>query len=108
LRVALDGLAEREGAVEGGDTVGNLLVGRDRCNRGADGVQAGARISLGADEELHPGSRRSGVRNVDGGDHGLIDAVVARVADDADDLTPGRALRRDRLVAHMSRQSGNA
>jgi hypothetical protein len=55
LCVALDGLAEREGAVEGGDTVGNLLVRRDRCNRGADRVQAGERISLGADEELRPG-----------------------------------------------------
>jgi len=44
LGVALDGLAEGDGAVEGGDAVGDLLVGSDGCNRGADGVQAGERI----------------------------------------------------------------
>jgi hypothetical protein len=29
-----------------------LLVGSDGCNRGADGVQVGERIALGADEEV--------------------------------------------------------
>jgi hypothetical protein len=64
LRVALDGLAEGEGAVEGGGAVGDLLVESDGCNNGADGVQAGERITLGADEELRPGRHHSGVRNV--------------------------------------------
>ena len=108
LCIALDGFAEGEGAVEGGGAVGDLLVGSDGCNSGADGVQARERIALSADEELRVSRNQSGVRNVDGGDDGLIDAVVARIADDADDLTPGRALDRDRLVAHMTRQSRNA
>ena len=56
----------------------------------ADGVQAGERIALGADEELRVSLNQGGVRHVDGGGDGLIDAVVARIADDADDLTPGR------------------
>src|ERR1700722_13862873 len=108
LRVALDGLGEREGAVEGRDAVRDLLVGSDGCNRGADGVQAGERIALRADEELRPGLHRGSVRNVDGGDNGLVDAVVARIAYDADDLTPRGALRRDGLVDFMSCETGNA
>jgi hypothetical protein len=44
LCVALDGFAEGEGAVEGGGAVGDLLVGSDGCNSGADGVQAGERM----------------------------------------------------------------
>src|SRR3984957_14983799 len=47
LWVALDGFVQSEGAF------GDLLVGSDGCDRGADGVQAGERIALGADEELH-------------------------------------------------------
>src|SRR6202167_6098034 len=88
LCVALDGFVQGEG------TVGDLLVGGDGCDRGADGVQVGERIALGADEELHVFPHQGGVRKVDGGDDGETDAVVARIADDADDLTPGGALRR--------------
>ena len=108
LCVALDGLGEREGAVEVRDAARDLLVRRDRCNRGADGVQAGERIALRADEELRPGPHQGGVRKVDGGDDGAIDAVVARIADDADDLTPGGALRRTGREAILKGESGNA
>jgi hypothetical protein len=79
----LDGFVQGEGAV------GDLLVGSDGSDRGADGVQVGERIALGADEELHVLPYQGGVRKVDGGDDGETDAVVARIADDADDLTPG-------------------
>src|ERR1700723_225946 len=71
LCIALDGFAEGEGAVEGGGAVGDLLVGSDGCNSGADGVQARERIALSADEELRVSRNQSGVRNVDGGGHGL-------------------------------------
>ena len=86
----------------------DLLVGRDGCNRGADGVQVGERIALGADEEVHVLPHQGGVRKVDGGDDGAIDAVVARIADDADDLTPGGALRRTGREAILKGESGNA
>jgi hypothetical protein len=46
LRIALDGFAESEGAVEG--AVGDLLIGSDGCDGGTDGVQVGERIALGA------------------------------------------------------------
>ena len=85
------------------ETLFEICWRRDRCNRGADEVKAGERIYLGAAEELYPGPRRSSVRNVNGGAHRLIHAVVARIADDADDLAPGRALCRDHLIAHLSR-----
>ena len=88
--------------------VGDLLVGSDGCDSGADGVQVGERIALGADEELHVGQHHGGVRKVDGGDDGTIDAVVARIADNADDLTPGGALRRGDLVAILRCETGNA
>ena len=106
LCVALDGFVEGEGAVEG--AVGDLLVGSDGCDSGAHGVQVGERIALGADEELHVGRYHGGVRKVDGGDDGAIDAVVARIADNADDLTPGGALRRDDLEAILRCETGNA
>ena len=88
LCVALDGFVQGEGPV------GDLLVGSDGRDCGADGVQVGERITLSADEELHVLPHHGGVRKVDGGDDGAIDSVVARIADDADDLTPGGALRR--------------
>src|ERR1700728_3649326 len=106
LFVALDGFVESEGAVEG--AARDLLVGSDGCDGGADGVQAGERIALGADEELNVVRHHGGVRNVDGGDDGAIDSVVARIADDADDLTPGGALRRGGRVATLTCESGNA
>ena len=87
--------------------VRDLLVGSDGCDRGADGVQVGERIALGADEELHVGQHHGGVRNVDGGDDGAIEAIVARIADDADDLTPGGALRGGHLVAIPRRKTRN-
>ena len=49
-------------------------------------------ITLSADEELHVLPHHGGVGKVDGGDDGAIDSVVARIADDADDLTPGGAV----------------
>ena len=79
--------------------VGDLLVGSDGCDSGLDGVQVGERIALGADEELHVGHHHGGIREVDGGDDRAIDAIVARIADNADDLTPGGALRRGDLIA---------
>src|SRR5882757_2696903 len=93
LCVALDGFVEGEGAVE--VAVGYLLVGSDGGNSGAQGVEVGERIALGADEELHVGRYQDSVRKVDGGHDRTIDAVVARIADNADDLTPGGALCRD-------------
>src|SRR5580658_8825991 len=106
LCVALDGFVEGEGAVEAAG--GDLLVGGDGCDSGADGVEVGERIALRADEELHVGPHQGGVRKVDGGDDGAIDAVVARIADDADDLTPGGALRRTGREAILKGENGNA
>src|SRR3984957_3496862 len=106
LFVALDGFVESEGAVEG--AARDLLVGSDGCDGGADGVQAGERIALGADEELHVVRHHGGVRNVDSGDDRAIDSVVARIADDADDLTPGGACGRGGRVAALTCESGNA
>src|SRR5215469_5466814 len=103
LCVALDGLAERECG-----SIGNLLVGGDGCYCGADGAQRGERIALSADKELHEGGHHGGVRKVDGGDDGAINAVVARIADDADDLTPSGALRRGNLVTIPACETGNA
>ena len=108
LRVALDALAEGEGAIEAGAAVGDLLVGSNGCNRGADGVQVCERIALGADEELHVFPHQGGVRKVDGGDDRAIDAVIARIADDADDLTPCGALRRSDREAILQGETSNA
>ena len=102
LCVVLNGFVQGEGAV------GDLLVGSDGCDRGADGVQVGERIALSADEELHVLPHQGGVRKVDGGNDGAIDTVVARIADDADDLTPGGALRRTGREAILKGESGNA
>jgi hypothetical protein len=101
LCVALDGFVEGECAV------GDLLVGSDGCDSSADGVQVGERIALGADEELHVGQHHGGVRKVDGADDGAVEAIVARVADDADDLTPSGALRRGGREAILC-ENGNA
>ena len=106
LCVALDGFDEGEGAVEG--AVGDLLVGGDGCDTGAEGVQVGERIALGADEELNVVRYHGGVRNVDGRDDGAIDAVVARIAGYADDPTPGGALGRANRVAIPRCETGNA
>lgn len=73
-----------------------------------DGVQVGERIALGANEELHVRRHHGGVRKVDGGDDGAIDVVVARSADDADDLTRGGALRRGGLEVILTCEIGNA
>jgi hypothetical protein len=108
LRIALDGFAEGKGAVERRDAVRYLLVRCDGCDRGADGVQAGERVGLGADEDLHEGLHQGGVGKVDGGDDGTINAVVAGIADDTDDLTPGGALRRSDLIAIPRCEIGNA
>jgi hypothetical protein len=51
-------------------------------------MQAGERVALGANEELKVVRHYGGIRNVDGGDDGALDSVVARIADDADDLAP--------------------
>ena len=88
--------------------VGDLLVGSDGCDSGAHGVQVGERIALGADEELHVGRYHDGVRKVDGGEDRTIDAVVARIADNADDLTPGGALWGDGRPAILMCETGNA
>src|SRR5450432_2379617 len=93
LCVALEGLLEGKGAV------GALLVGSDGCDSDTDGLQVGERIALGSDEERRVGLHDGGVRNVDGGDDRVIEAIVARIADHADDLTPGGALRRGDAVA---------
>ena len=106
LRVALDGFVEGEGAVEA--TGGDLLVGSDGCDSRAYGLQVGKRIALGADEKLRVGLDHGGVRDVDGGDDRAIEAVVARIADHADDVTPGGALRRCDLVAILRFEPGNA
>src|ERR1700683_4683421 len=84
------------------------LIGSDRCDRGADGVQVRERIALGADEELRALPHQGGVRKVDGGDDGATDAVVARIADDANDLTPGGALRRTGRELILKGESWNA
>jgi len=102
LCVALDGFVQGEGAV------GDLLVGSDGCDRGADGLQVGERIALGADEELNVLPHQGGVGKVDGGDDGETDAVVARIADDADDLAPGGALRRTGRELILKGESWNA
>ena len=106
LCVMLDGFVEGEGAVK--RAVGDLLVGSDGCDSGLNGAQVGARIALGADEELHVRHHHGGKRKVDGGDDRAIDAIVARIADNADDLTPGNALRRGDLIAIPGREIGNA
>jgi hypothetical protein len=49
---------------------GDLLVGSDGCDSGADGVEVGERVALGADEELHERLHHGGVRKVDAGDEG--------------------------------------
>src|SRR5256885_15850169 len=77
-------------------------------DRGADGVQVDERITLSADEEVHVLPHHGGVRKVDGGDDGAIDSVVARIADDADDLTPGGALRRTGREVILKVETGNA
>src|ERR1700755_3100174 len=60
LGSAFDGFAEGEGAVEGPGyhsiityAVGDLLVGSDGCDDGANGLQVGERRALGTDEALH-------------------------------------------------------
>jgi hypothetical protein len=91
LRIAFDGL------VQGIDTVGDLLVGRYGGDGGADGMQIGERLALGADEELRVRHQECRVRDVDSGRDRPIDAVVARIADDARDFAPAGGLRGDRV-----------
>ena len=88
--------------------VGYLLVGSDGCDSDADRLKVRERIALGADEELRVGQQQAGIWKVDRGNHGMIEAVVARIADYADDLTPGGALRGGDLVAIPSCKTGNA
>ena len=71
-------------------------------------MQVGERIALGVDEELHVLPHQGGVRKVDGGDDGETDAVVARIADDADDLMLGGALRRTGRELILKGESWNA
>src|SRR5947207_14212158 len=82
LFVALEGFVEGESAIE--TAGGDLLVGSDGCDGGADGVQIGERIALSADEELRVRQHHGGVRKVDCGDDGTIEAIVSRIVDDAD------------------------
>ena len=46
--------------------------------------------------------------NADGGDDGAINAIITRIADDADDLTPGGTLCRDGRVAILTCETRNA
>src|SRR5579863_5173842 len=84
------------------------MVGSGRCDSGADGLDVTGRIALGANQELRVGEHHGGVWNVNGGGDRAINAVVARIADDADDLTRGGALRRGDLIVILRRETGNA
>src|SRR5450432_3677414 len=106
LCVARDGFIECKSAVE--TAVGERLAGSDGRDSGTDGLQISERIALGADKELRVGPHQSSVWKVDGGGDGVIEAVIARIADHADDLTPGGALRRGDLVLIPSYETGNA
>jgi hypothetical protein len=82
LRITLEGFAESGGAF------GDLLIGSNRSDCGANGVQVGKRIALGADEELRVGRHQRGVWDIDRRLDGSAETVVAAIADDADDLAP--------------------
>ena len=102
LRVALDRLVQGVGAV------GDLLIGGDRGDCRTDIMQIGERLALGADEELGVRHHERCVRDVDSGCDRPIDAVVTRVADDADNLAPAGGLRGDRVERADGMQSCDA
>jgi hypothetical protein len=106
LRIARDGFIQGKSAVE--TAVGERLAGSDGSDCGADGLQVSKRIALGADEILRIGPHHRSLWNVDGGSHGALKAVIARIANHADDLTPASALRRGDLVLIPNYQTGNA
>ena len=89
MGVALDGFVESE------DAVGGLLIVRDGGDGEANGVKIGERVTLSAYLELDVGRHERGIGQVDSGLDRLIDAIIACVANHADDLAPIRTLRGD-------------
>jgi hypothetical protein len=105
LCIARDGFIQGNCAVE--TAVGERLAGSDRCDSSTDGLKVSERIALGADQLLRVGPHHGCVWNVDGGGHGALKAVIARIANHAEDLAPGSALRRGDLVLILRYQIGN-
>src|SRR5882672_7586587 len=82
-----------------------LLVRIHRMNLFADSAEHGERRDSGSNEDLGPNRHPDRVRKIHGGFGGIAQAVVARIADDANHLkptvAPGNSERKRRLAFQL-------
>src|SRR5712664_3060212 len=92
-------------AIEIANISDGLLVRIHRMNLFADSAEHGKRRYPGSNEDLGPNRHPDRVRYIYGGLGGIAQAVIARIADDANHLkpavAPGNCERKRRLAFHL-------
>src|SRR6266850_1653328 len=95
-------------AIEIANVSYGLLVRIHRMNLFADSAEHGERRDSGSNEDLGPNRHPDRVRKIHGGLGGIAQAVVARIADDANHLKPTVALGNSERKRRLAFQLGHA
>src|SRR5437899_12029332 len=99
-------------AIEIANVSYGLLVRINRMNLFADSAEHGKRRDPGSNEDLGPDRHPDRVRYIHGGLGGIAQAVIARIAGDANNLKPavvlGHCERQRTLAFHMGQAAAAA